>query len=144
MCNGSPAYHNTCISLSTFNSDLTNMLRCSLSCLQSSLPSQRSQGDLHVQLIYKPYEDDEESHDAYKERESFAVARQEAAITDVKSAAGAQRSVQGAGAQPAVMQETSSGCLRHGDHVHDKSTCNCMRRWVSWSEGVAGLRSWHV
>lgn len=61
-------------------------------CLpQSSLPSLRNQGDLHVQLIYKPYEDDEVAHDAYRERESFAVARQEAAITDVKSAAGADR-----------------------------------------------------
>lgn len=57
-------------------------------CLQSSIPSQRSQGELHLQLIYKPYEDDEEAHDAYRERESFVVARQEAAITDVKSAAG--------------------------------------------------------
>lgn len=44
-----------------------------------------------MQLIYKPYEDDEVAHDAYRERESFAVARQEAAITDVKSAAGADR-----------------------------------------------------
>ena len=32
-------------------------------------------------------------HDAYSDRESFAVAQQEAAITDVKSAAGALRDV---------------------------------------------------
>ena len=69
--------------------ELPANLSCAV-CLQSSLPSQRSQGDLHVQLIYKPYEDDEESSDAYTERESFVVAPQEAAITDVKSAAGGQ------------------------------------------------------
>ena len=120
MCIGFPAYHNTSSSLTAFVSDLINMPRSSLSCLQSSLPSQRSQGDLHMQLIYKPYEDDEESHDAYKERESFAVARQEAAITDVKSAAGAEHSVQGAGAQPAVMQDTSSGWLRRCNNLHDE------------------------
>ena len=32
-------------------------------------------------------------HDAYSDRESFAVAQQEAAITDVKSAAGVLRIV---------------------------------------------------
>ena len=65
---------------------------CTLT-LQSSLPSQRNQGELQLQLNYKPYEDDEEVHDAYSDRESFAVAQQEAAITDVKSAAGALRDV---------------------------------------------------
>ena len=55
--------------------------------------SQRNQGELQLQLNYKPYEDDEEVHDAYSDRESFAVAQQEAAITDVKSAAGALRDV---------------------------------------------------
>ena len=112
------------------NSDLTNMLRCSLLRLQSSLPSQRSQGDLNVQLIYKPYEDDEESSDAYKERESFAVARQEATITDVRSAAGAHRAVQ----QVHNLRSCRTPLLPGRDIVTifmTKSTCNCMSCWVS-------------
>jgi hypothetical protein len=58
--------------------------------MQSSLPGQRGQGELHVQLIYKPYEDEEDEADnMYKQAEVYALARQEQTITDVRSAAGA-------------------------------------------------------
>lgn len=58
--------------------------------MQSSLPGQRGQGELHLQLIYKPFEDEEDETDnMYKQAEVFALARQEQTITDVKSAAGA-------------------------------------------------------
>ncbi len=103
------------------------MLKYSVGCLQSSLPSQRSQGDLHLQLNYKPYEDDEESHDAYKERESFAVARQEAAITDVKSAAGMKRSVRVQVHSQHVTQETFRVGFGVVIILMMESTCSCIQ-----------------
>ena len=61
--------------------------------VQSSLPGQRGQGELHVQLIYKPFEDEEEETNstAYQQAESFAAAAQDRTITDVRSAAGWRR-----------------------------------------------------
>lgn len=59
--------------------------------VQSSLPGQRGQGELHVQLIYKPFEDEEETETestAYQQAEAFAAAAQDQTITDVRSAAG--------------------------------------------------------
>ncbi len=59
--------------------------------MQSSVPGQRGQGELHVQLIYKPFEDEEEETDStYQQAEAFAAASQDQNITDVRSAAGAQ------------------------------------------------------
>lgn len=43
-----------------------------------------------MQLIYKPFEDEEdETDEVYRQAEAFAAVRQDQAITDVKSAAGA-------------------------------------------------------
>jgi hypothetical protein len=62
--------------------------------VQSSIPGQRGQGELKLQLVYKAFEDDEASSagrasGAASEAEAFALLRQDSGITDVKSAAGA-------------------------------------------------------
>ena len=53
---------------------------------QSSAAGHRRQGEVQVQLIYKPYEDDEEEDEA--EPEPYELLVEEQNITDIKSAAG--------------------------------------------------------
>ena len=62
---------------------------------QSSIPGQRGQGELHLQLIYKAFEDDDDARSSSAgsagsaaDAEAFAFARADSAITDVRSAAG--------------------------------------------------------
>ena len=55
--------------------------------LQPVTPGQKAEGQLHLKLTYKPFEDDEKDT-GYREAEAFALMLQEQAITDIKSAAG--------------------------------------------------------
>ena len=55
--------------------------------LQPWTPGKKTEGQLHVKLTYKPFEDDE-SNSGYREAEAYALMLQEQAITDIKSAAG--------------------------------------------------------
>lgn len=65
--------------------------------MQSSIPGQRGQGELHVQLIYKPFEDEEEEKDnVYQQAEAFAASVQGETITDVRSAAGVHSHIEAA------------------------------------------------
>ena len=57
-----------------------------LTAAQSSAAGHRRQGEVQVQLIYKPYEDDEEEDEA--EPEPYELLVEEQNITDIKSAAG--------------------------------------------------------
>ena len=60
------------------------------------MPGQRGQGELHLQLIYKAFEDDDDARSSAGsagsavDAEAFAFARADSAITDVRSAAGAR------------------------------------------------------
>ncbi|KAK9822688.1 hypothetical protein WJX81_000906 [Elliptochloris bilobata] len=55
--------------------------------VQSSAAGRRRQGEVHVQLIYKPFEDDEEEE--LGEPEPYELLVEEQSITDIKSAADA-------------------------------------------------------
>ena len=55
--------------------------------LQPWTTGKKPEGQLHVKLTYKPFEDDE-SNSSYREAEAYALMLQEQAITDIKSAAG--------------------------------------------------------
>ncbi len=55
--------------------------------VQAPFTGDTGQGELHLGLVYKPFEDDEEEDPSYAEAEEF-VKIQEPFITDVKSAAG--------------------------------------------------------
>ena len=54
---------------------------------QPYTPGLRAEGELHLQLTYKPFEDDEHESEV-REAEAYAQKLQEQAITDIKSAAG--------------------------------------------------------
>ena len=54
---------------------------------QASASGHRRQGELQVQLIYKPFEDEEEEKPG--EPEPYELLLEEENITDIKSAAGA-------------------------------------------------------
>lgn len=55
--------------------------------MQPWAPGSRAEGELRVELTYKPFEDDE-TDTGYREAEAYALMLQEQAITDIKSAAG--------------------------------------------------------
>ena len=55
--------------------------------LQGSYPSSKAQGELHLQLVYKAFEEDE-ADVGYREAEVFAGLTKGKVITDIKSAAG--------------------------------------------------------
>ena len=48
----------------------------------------RPEGELHLQLEYKPFEDDDYDS-GYREADAYATLAEDQSITDVKSAAGA-------------------------------------------------------
>ena len=56
--------------------------------LQGRWPGSKAQGELHLQLVYKAFEEDE-ADVGYREAEAFAGLSNGKVITDVKSAAGA-------------------------------------------------------
>ena len=56
--------------------------------MQASRPHFLAQGELKLQVQYKPFEDDEVDA-GYREAEAYADMLQEQSISDVKSAAGA-------------------------------------------------------
>ena len=57
--------------------------------VQPYTPGMRAEGQLHLKMTYKPFEDDETDTGGYREAEAYALMLQEQAITDIKSAAGA-------------------------------------------------------
>lgn len=58
--------------------------------MQPWTPGLKAEGELHLKLTYKPFEDDE-TDAGYREAEAYALMLQEQAITDIKSAAGVQK-----------------------------------------------------
>ena len=58
-----------------------------MSRLQGRWPASKAQGELHLQLVYKAFEEDE-ADVGYREAEAFAGLAKGKVITDVKSAAG--------------------------------------------------------
>ena len=58
-----------------------------LCVLQNTWPGAKAQGELHLQLVYKAFEEDE-ADVGYREAEAFAGLTRGRGITDVKSAAG--------------------------------------------------------
>lgn len=67
-------------------SQLRDDVRCF--ALQSWVSGRKSEGQLHLKMTYKPFEDDESDTAGYQEAEAYALLLQEQAITDIKSAAG--------------------------------------------------------
>ncbi|EIE26036.1 hypothetical protein COCSUDRAFT_61028 [Coccomyxa subellipsoidea C-169] len=91
--------------------------------VQSSVPGQRGQGELHVQLIYKPFEDEEEETDStYQQAEAFAAASQDQNITDVRSAADASsRAAVAASAAAAAVAVTKAAAARAAAKVRRRA-----------------------
>ena len=56
--------------------------------MQPLVPGGKSEGQVHLKMTYKPFEDDESDTAGYQEAEAYALLLQEQAITDIKSAAG--------------------------------------------------------
>ncbi|CAL8470275.1 g9817 [Coccomyxa elongata] len=91
--------------------------------VQSSIPGQRGQGELHVQLIYKPFEDEEEETDnVYQQAEAFAASVQGETITDVRSAADASsRAAVAASAAAAAVAVTKAAAARAAAKVRKRA-----------------------
>lgn len=74
----------------TFNdqSDLACLLSSAHVCMSESVTStvnvgMQAKGELHLEVTYKPFEDDD-TDSGYREAEAYALLLQQQAITDVK------------------------------------------------------------
>ena len=79
---------------------------------------------MQVQLIYKPFEDDEE--DEPGEPEPYELLLEEQNITDVKSAAGAPRS---ASTEQKPLIRTAGKHTRTGSLLHALTPCDDQWLW---------------
>ncbi|KAK9809249.1 hypothetical protein WJX72_012084 [[Myrmecia] bisecta] len=75
-------------------------------------PNRRAQGELHMEITYKPFEDDDYDG-GYREAEAYALMMQQQAITDIKSAADASsRAAVAASAAAAAVAVTKAAAAR--------------------------------
>ncbi|DBA90515.1 TPA: hypothetical protein ACH3X1_003774 [Trebouxia sp. C0004] len=80
--------------------------------VQPSASGIKASGDLHLEVTYKPFEDDD-TDSGYREAEAYALLLQQQAITDVKSAADASsRAAVAASAAAAAVAVTKAAAAR--------------------------------
>ncbi|KAL0042532.1 hypothetical protein WJX79_002601 [Trebouxia sp. C0005] len=80
--------------------------------VQPSASGIKASGDLHLEVTYKPFEDDD-TDSGYREAEAYALLLQQQAITDVKSAADASsRAGVAASAAAAAVAVTKAAAAR--------------------------------
>eukprot|EP00884_Botryococcus_braunii_P009554 jgi/Botrbrau1/185/Bobra.0022s0165.1 len=85
----------------------------SLVACSVAVPRAGNPGELHLHLVYKPFEDDEEEDEAYSEADYYARTIDQPFITDVKSAADASsRAAVAASAAAAAVAVTKAAAAR--------------------------------